>query len=130
MTEPVVSAAAAPAVAAPPSLLTGLKRGLTRRCPNCGEGALFRGYLKVEPTCPRCGNDNGQYPADDGPAYFTILIIGHLVIAPGLMLTVIEHLSPFLLCAIGLPLVGGLTLTALPFIKGGWIGVLWASGRH
>jgi len=115
---------------APRTITTGLRRGLRRRCPNCGLGALFQGYLKVEPTCATCGNDNAQYPADDGPAYFTILIIGHLVIAPGLMLTVVEHLSPWLLCLIGLPTVAAATLATLPFVKGGWVGVLWGSGRH
>jgi len=110
------------------SLLTGLKRGLMRRCPSCGIGKLFAGYLKVERVCAHCGNDNGRYPADDGPAYFTILLIGHLVIAPGLALTVIESWSPYALLAVALPLVGGLTLAALPVIKGGWIGVLWGVG--
>ncbi len=113
---------------APRTILTGLKRGVRRRCPNCGEGPLFAGYLKVEPVCPRCGNDNGCYPADDGPAYFTIFLIGHLVIAPGLALTVLRGWSPLGLLAVGLPTVATLTLAALPFIKGAWIGVLWGVG--
>ncbi len=77
-----------------------------------------------------CGNDNGRYPADDGPAYFTILIVGHIVIAPLLAMSVIESLSPAIIAAVGLPLVGGVTLAILPFAKGGWIGVLWGSGKY
>src|ERR1700735_4436474 len=67
----------------------GLKRGLLRRCPNCGEGHLFTGYLAVEPRCEACGHENALYRADDGPAYFTILIVGHLVIVPLLCLSFI-----------------------------------------
>lgn len=129
MTDPASTAAdIAEGQDAARSILTGLKRGARRRCPNCAEGSLFAGYLKVEPVCPRCANPNGRYPADDGPAYFTIFLIGHLVIAPGLALTVLRGWSPLGLLAVGLPTVAVLTLTALPFIKGAWIGVLWGVG--
>src|SRR5262249_25097301 len=57
-------------------------RGLAGRCQNCGKGKLFYRSLKVEPKCRTCGHDLDRYPSDDGPAYFTILIVGHLVIAP------------------------------------------------
>ncbi len=107
----------------------GLKRGLTRRCPNCGEGALFEGYLKVRGTCPACGHDNGRYRADDGPAYFTILLVGHLVIAPLFALSVASSWSPVIGLVVGLPLTAAATLSALPFIKGGWIGVLWGVAK-
>src|SRR5690242_4563380 len=49
-----------------------LRRGLRHRCPNCGEGRLYRAYLKVVDSCVACGHELGQYRADDGPAYFTI----------------------------------------------------------
>ena len=49
-----------------------LTRGLKGRCPHCGKAALFYRYLKVEPVCQTCGHDLDRYPADDGPAYFTI----------------------------------------------------------
>ena len=64
------------------SVLVGLRRGAARRCPNCGRGRLFKTYLKIRPVCDACGHDNGQYPSDDAPPYFTILIIGHLIIGP------------------------------------------------
>ena len=54
--------------------MTGLLRGLRHRCPNCGEGKLYRGYLKIAPACDACGHDLSAYRADDGPAYFTILL--------------------------------------------------------
>ena len=117
------------AVAAIPTkspVLTGLLRGAARRCPNCGEGALFRGYLKVDPTCGSCGQDNGAYRADDGPAYFTILIVGHLVVAPLLCLSFVWTWPAAGALAVTLPIVALATLGLLPIVKGGFIGVQWA----
>jgi len=108
-------------------IFTGLRRGARRRCPHCGMGPLFEGYLKVKLICGACGNDNGRYPADDGPAYFTILLVGHLVIAPMLALSVIKAWPPALILVFALPLVTAATLALLPYIKGAWIGVLWAT---
>ena len=106
--------------------MTGFRRGLARRCPNCGEGHLFRGYLKVEPCCEACGHDNSVYRADDGPAYFTILIVGHLLIAPMLCFPFIWQADPVLVMGLTLPLVAAATLVLLGFVKGAFIGVQWA----
>jgi uncharacterized protein (DUF983 family) len=106
--------------------LAGLSRGAARRCPNCGEGHLFSGYIRVNPTCEACGHANGDYRADDGPAYFTILLVGHLVVAPLLCLSFIWTWSAVWALAITLPIVALATLTLLPIVKGGFIGVQWA----
>ena len=106
----------------------GLRRGAWGRCPNCGEGALFRAYLKIRPFCDICRHENGQYPADDAPPYFTILIVGHLVVAPLLAFRVIWTLPTGLLLAILLPALTGLILLFLPIVKGAVVGVLWALG--
>jgi uncharacterized protein (DUF983 family) len=104
----------------------GIKRGLRHRCPNCGEGELFRKYLKVQPNCTACGHDNAQYPADDGPAYFTMLIIGHVVIAPVLVFPfIVEWPAHYVLLTV-LPLLAAFTLWLLPRVKGGVIGLQWA----
>ncbi|MBX7247641.1 MAG: DUF983 domain-containing protein [Caulobacteraceae bacterium] len=110
------------------SVLDGLKRGLRRRCPNCGEGRLFAGYLKVDPTCARCGHDNSRYRADDGPAYVTVLLAGHLLVAPMLVFPVIWEADPMLVAPLAMAGVGAVTLAGLAFIKGGWIGLMWANG--
>src|SRR5271170_1496631 len=68
------------------SVATSMLRGLRGRCPCCGAARLFYRYLKVEPVCQTCGHDLDRYPADDGPAYFTVLIVGHVVIVPFLIL--------------------------------------------
>ncbi|MDZ4136398.1 MAG: DUF983 domain-containing protein, partial [Paracoccaceae bacterium] len=65
-------------------LSPALMRGWRLRCPNCGSGPLLRGYLKVRDTCPVCGEALHHQRADDGPAYLTILVVGH-VMAPMLL---------------------------------------------
>ena len=111
------------------SVWTGLKRGAHGRCPACGQGRLFRAYLKVRPVCEVCGHDNGQYPADDAPPYFTILIIGHLVVAPLLAFHVIWTWPPGIVLAVLLPTLTVLSLSLLPIVKGAVVGLLWAVAR-
>lgn len=103
----------------------GMKRGLRLRCPNCGEGKLFRKYLKVQ-DCPACGNENSRYPADDAPPYFTILIVGHLVVAPLLVFPWIWQAPTWIVLGSTLPALFILTLLTLPVVKGAVVGVLWS----
>ena len=111
-------------------LLTGVKRGAAMRCPNCGQGKLYRKYLKVQ-ACPACGNDNARYPADDLPPYATILIVGHLVVAPLLFFPWIWQGNTAVVLATVLPALLILTLLFLPHVKGAAVGLLWAlQPRH
>ena len=102
-------------------------RGVQGRCPACGKSPLFWKYLKVNGRCEACHHDLARYPADDGPAYLTILLVGHLVVAP-LFFFPIVWASP----AVSLPLIlvplSMLTLLVLPRVKGGWIGMMYALG--
>ena len=107
------------------SLITGMKRGAAMRCPNCGRGALYRKYLKVQ-ACPACGNDNARYPADDAPPYFTILIVGHLVVAPLLFFPWIWQANTAVVLATVMPALLILTLALLPVVKGAVVGLHWA----
>lgn len=101
-------------------------RGLKGRCPACGEGRLFSRYLKVQPTCPHCELNLAKYPADDGPAYFTILIVGHLIVGPLLFFPIIwEAPTAIVLPATLIPLAA-VTLLLLPVVKGWFIGLLYA----
>jgi uncharacterized protein (DUF983 family) len=111
-----------------PGLTTALLRGLFRKCPCCGKGKAFRGYLKIVDVCDTCQTPLGLYPCDDGPAYITMLLVGHVVIAPlfifeSLWSTHIEVLLPIAMFSLGL-----LTLIVLPFIKGAFLGLLWHHG--
>lgn len=112
-----------------PTVLTGLKRGILHRCPNCGEGRLYSRYLKVDPDCEACGHDLARYPADDGPAYFTILIIGHLFVAPLLLFPFIWQAPVALVVPLTVIPLGALTLLLLPRVKGAVIGALWFMKR-
>jgi uncharacterized protein (DUF983 family) len=103
-------------------------RGLTGRCPHCGEGKIFWRYLKVSDACPKCGLELAQYPADDGPAYLTILLVGHLIVAPLLLFPIIWRAPTVWSILIVLVAVAAITLLALPRIKGGWIGLMFALG--
>jgi uncharacterized protein (DUF983 family) len=107
-------------------VLTGLRRGLCLRCPECGQGRLLHAYLKVRPTCEVCGHDNAQYPSDDAPPYFTILIVGHLFVAPLLLFPFIWKWPAAYVLLATIPALAAVTLLLLPRIKGAVIGVQWA----
>ena len=109
-------------------LIPSVLRGIKHRCPSCGDGKLFRRYLKVEPTCGECGQDLARYPADDGPAYLTIVLVGHLVIAPLLLFPVVWETPPHIALPILLGGLAAITLALLPRVKGGWIGLMYALG--
>lgn len=110
------------------SIWLGIRRGLTRRCPSCGQGRLFAGYLKVSPRCETCASDNTIYPADDFPPYLTILAAGHLLVP--LIFIVERSFAPavWVQTAIWLPVTLALCLTLLPFMKGATVGLCWATG--
>ena len=105
-------------------------RGFRRCCPNCGEGHLMKTYLKVADACDVCGEDLHHQKADDGPAYLTILIVGHLM-AP-LLLLVFETWRPEPLTLFTIFAVGcvALSLYLLPRLKGAIVGFQWARHMH
>lgn len=112
------------------ALRPALLRGWQRRCPACGEAALFDGYLTVRKECPACGTDLSHQRADDGPAWATIMIAGHLL-APT-MLIVFEAFRPKgWQMAIGFSLFFVLlSLYLLPRIKGCFVAIQWAKRMH
>lgn len=89
-----------------------LKTALACRCPACGEGKLFQGFLLLKPACDRCGQDYSTFDSGDGPAVFIILAAGFIVVFAALITEVIYQ-PPFWLHAIlWLPLI--LIVTLLP----------------
>ena len=106
----------------------GVRRGLRRRCPGCGEGHLFSGFLKVAPRCDVCGADNSIYPSDDAPPYLTLLLIGHLVLPFMFWMDRAWAPAMWVMFAIWLPLIAVLTIGLLPFMKGLVVGFAWANG--
>ena len=100
--------------------------GLAHHCPACGAGRLYGRYLKVEPVCAGCSHGLARYPADDGPAYLTILLVGHLLIGPLLLFPIVWESPPLYSLPIILGALTVVTLLALPRVKGGWIGLMYA----
>ena len=107
-----------------------MRRGWARRCPSCGSGPLLRGYLTVRESCPVCGEALHHQRADDGPAYLTILIVGHLM-AP-LILYVFTTFRPDPLVLASVFSVGtvALSLYLLPRLKGALVALQWAKRMH
>ncbi|MBV1865949.1 MAG: DUF983 domain-containing protein [Rhodobacteraceae bacterium] len=107
-----------------------LIRGWKMLCPQCGTGPMMDGFLKVRDTCEVCGEELHHQRADDGPAYVTILISGH-ILAP-LMLIVFETYRPDpLLLVVGFSIAFvAMALYMLPRIKGAFVGLQWAKRMH
>jgi len=101
-------------------------RGWHLVCPQCGTGPMMNGYLTVNDVCEVCGEELYHQRADDGPAYITILIAGH-IIAP-LMLIVFEVFRPnAVVMSVGFAaLFVAAALYMLPRIKGALVGLQWA----
>jgi uncharacterized protein (DUF983 family) len=88
------------------------------RCPRCGKGKLFSGYLTVAQRCSACGLEYAGFDAGDGPAVFVILIVGFLV-AGGALLVEVTFSPPYWVHAvIWLPTIIILTMGLLRFMKG------------
>ncbi len=95
-----------------------IARGLRGRCPRCGQGRLFRGFLSLQPACEHCGLGYGFADAGDGPAVFVILIGGFIVVFAALF-TEISYQPPYWLhAALWLPLILIVTLAPLRVVKG------------
>ena len=111
-----------------PSLPVALVRGLKGVCPSCGQTRIFRAFLKVVPECANCGAPLGLARADDAPPYFTIFIVGHIVV--GGMLIVERAYAPplWVHAAIWLPLTVVLSLALLQPIKGATVGLMLKLG--
>ena len=104
-----------------------VKRGLRLACPACGRGRLMSGYLRQAEGCLHCGERTGDIRADDGPAWATILLVGHSSRRSSSCSPIASDTDawpPFLAVA---GLVLGLSLLLLPRMKGLFVGLIWAS---
>ena len=107
-----------------PSLFTAIGRGLQGRCPACGRGRLFAGFLRVAPECRHCHVPLGLARADDAPPYFTILIVGHIVIPAMLIMQKTSDPPAWLLSVIFIPLTIVLALGLIRPVKGATVGLM------
>lgn len=107
------------------SALETMWRGFRRLCPRCGEGRMFAGYLSVRETCDVCKMAFEALRSDDAPPYFTLFIVGHLVISLYLMLWPYMPYPDWVHALIWCSLTLVLSLVMLPFVKGGVMAVIF-----
>jgi uncharacterized protein (DUF983 family) len=100
-----------------PTVFASAMRGLACKCPRCGNGKLYRGFITLRPGCEACGLDYAFIDAGDGPAIFIIMIAGAIVVASALIVEV-KYRPPFWVHAVlWLPLILATTLLPLRSMK-------------
>ena len=105
-------------------------RGFRTRCPHCGQGTLFRHFLKVAEHCPKCDEELFHHCADDFPAYLVIAALGHVIVPAILVVETAYAPALWLQLLIWLPVT---TLSALALLqpsKGAIVGLQWQLGMH
>jgi len=107
-----------------------LRRGWRRCCPACGKAPMLAGYLMVREACPGCGEPLHHHRADDGPAYLTILIVGHVMAPMFLFVFTTWRPSPWTMLAIFTTGVVALSLYLLPRLKGAFVALQWSRRMH
>ena len=114
----------------PRSWKLAMWRGLRGTCPQCGLGHLFAKFLKVADICDHCGEELHHHRSDDAPPYFTMFIVGHIVVPA--MLVVEKLWAPPLAVHFTLWTVValGLTFALMPAVKGAIVGLQWALRMH
>lgn len=105
-----------------------IKRGALARCPKCGQGRLFTGYLKQVEKCSVCGEELGHIRADDGPAWLTIMLVGHIMAPLLLGIAPKTNWPEWVSMAVWPVAALVLAIAILPRAKGMFIGLIWRSG--
>lgn len=112
------------------NLKPALLRGMASRCPRCGKGKMFGGWLKVAAECDHCGEVLGHARADDFPPYISITIVGHIIVAAIMHFEMSQPLSPMMYMVTMLPAAVFLTLLMMQPVKGLVVGLQWAMGMY
>jgi len=111
-------------------LRRSLFRGLRCKCPSCGSGPMLKGFLKVRDHCSVCGEELHHHRADDGPAYLTILLTGHLMIPVIMVIWETYRPEPAMMAAILVVICVTIALYLLPRMKGLIVAFQWAKRMH
>lgn len=113
-------------MAAKRDVLSAVMRGARARCPNCGIGRLFRAYLKPVDACAECAESLKHIRADDGPAWLTVMIVGHIVVGLALVMETSAPQPVAISIALFVTLAVAMILWLLPRAKGIFVGAIWA----
>ncbi|PZU87553.1 MAG: hypothetical protein DI527_18680 [Chelatococcus sp.] len=105
-------------------------RGVFGRCPACGQGRLFRAFLKPVACCAECGEDLSHQRADDLPPYIVITIVGHIVVGGLLLAEKFGDWPMWLHMSLWPALTLVLALVLIQPVKGGVVGLQWALRMH
>lgn len=105
-------------------------RGFTCSCPACGSGRIFDSYLKVAHSCSSCGEELHHQRADDAPPYFTMMIVGHIVVPLVLVVEKIWHPDVSIHFMLWTAVTLSLTFALMPAVKGAIVGLQWALRMH
>jgi len=104
--------------------------GFKGLCPSCGKGKMFGTFLKISDHCPECHEELHHHRADDLPAYYVILIVGHIIVTAALVVETHFHPEYWVHMALWLPLTVILSLLLLQPIKGAVAALQWRMGMH
>ena len=106
------------------------KAGLLCRCPRCGEGKLFKGYLKLAPGCSACGLDLAFADSGDGPAIFVIFLVAPLIIVLAMVVGAIFNPPPYVHLILWIPATLVLSLALLPPFKATMVALQYRHDAH
>jgi len=105
-------------------------RGFLGRCPHCGEGKLFRAFLKTVDSCEACGEEYHHHRADDLPAYLVVVVVGHVIVGAFMGVETMFDMQLWQHLAIWAPLTVISALALLQPTKGAIVGLQWALYMH
>lgn len=111
-------------------VMKAIRRGFLCRCPHCGEGRLFRAFVKPVDACAVCGEDLSHQRADDFPAYLNIVIVGHIGVGGFTIGEAMFNVSGWIHLAIWIPVMIIMSLLLMQPLKGAVIGFQWATFMH
>ena len=114
----------------PRPIWRALAHGTLGRCPSCGHGQLFSGYLEIADNCSACGEELYHHHADRTPPYLTFFLVAHLLVPLAVILELLVHPAPIVHLLLWLPLTLLATLLMLPRVKGAILGLQWALRMH
>lgn len=112
------------------NLWQAMARGFMSKCPNCGEGRLFKGFARSVDKCSVCGEEISHHRADDLPAYLVIVIVGHVVVGGFMGTELLLDWTSWQHLALWTPITLIMSLGLLQPVKGAVIGLQWANYMH